>query len=207
MKATPQKCSCLRECAELLERALAEISFSYAEERIYDDNVVTGVIMYENTNNNTIGNQSDKTTNDTEHSGVKRSRSALKRAAARNPVATGLGANISALASVKLESYGTTGPHSKSPGPRAINAVTSSNSLSNTICFFALATAAHFSVTRPDDSIVDFACRRSPCSMRHPALRDITQSEAIQVCKKFKDPNSQAPADHIKGLPGASFKV
>ena len=40
VKVTPQKCSCPRECAELLERALAELSFSYAEERIYDDNVV-----------------------------------------------------------------------------------------------------------------------------------------------------------------------
>ena len=204
VKITPQKCSGPRECAELLERALAEISFSYAEERIYDDNVVTGVITYENTKNNTIGNQSDRKTNDTEHSDVKKSRSALKRAAAKKPVATGLGANISALTSVKLEGYGTTGLHSKSPGPKAINAVTSS---SNTVCFFALATAAHFSVTRPDGSIVDFACRRSPCSMRHPALCDITQGEAIQVCEKFKGPNGQALADHIKGLPGTSFKV
>ena len=161
VKITPQKCSGPRECAELLERALAEISFSYAEERIYDDNVVTGVITYENTKNNTIGNQSDKTTNDTEHSGVKRSRSALKRAAARNSVATGLGTNISALASVKLESYGTTGPHSKSPGPRAINAIT---------------------------------------SLKVESVRSL-------VCKKFKGPNSQALADHIKGLPGVSFKV
>ena len=142
--------------------------------------------------------------NDTEHSDVKKSRSALKRAAAKKPVATGLGANISALTSVKLEGYGTTGLHSKSPGPKAINAVTSS---SNTVCFFALATAAHFSVTRPDGSIVDFACKRSLCSMRHPALCDITQGEAIQVCEKFKGPNGQALADHIKGLPGASFKV
>ena len=207
VKTTPLQCSCPRECAELIERALAEISFNYAEERIYDDNVVTGVIVYENSKNNSSSNQVDKITNDAEHSEVKRSRSALKRAAAKKIVATALGTNVSALASVKLEGYGTTGPHSKSPGSRATNTIPSSISLSNTICFFALATAAHFSVTRPDGSIVDFACRRSPCSMRHPALCDITQGEAIQVCEKFKGPNGQALADHIKGLPGTSFKV
>ena len=69
---------------------LAEVTFSYAGERIYDNNVVTSVIMYENTKNNTIGNQLDKTTYDTVHSEVKRSRSALRRAAAKKPVAPAL---------------------------------------------------------------------------------------------------------------------
>ena len=108
--------------------------------------------MHKDTKNNTIGNQLDKTSNNTEFSEVKRSRSALRRTAAKKPVAAALGANISTLAGVKLGGYGTTGPQSKSPGPRAINAVTSSNGSSSTISFFALATAAHFSITRPGTS-------------------------------------------------------
>ena len=206
VRVTPQKCTGPRECAELLRRALTEITFTYPEERIYDDNIVTGIINYEVTKNTTINTPTDKTANAAEYSEVRKSRSALKRAAAKKSATVALGANLPTLASVKLEGSGATDSHSKSPGTRGVNTATSSNSASSTICFFALATAANFSVTRPDGSIVDFACRRSPCSMRHPALCDITQKEAILACEKFKGPNGQTLAGHLKGMPGAKFK-
>ena len=138
-----------RECSELLKRALAEITFTYAEERIYEDNIVTGIINYEFTKNSTIHTPADKAASAAEYSEVRKSRSALRRAAAKKSATVALGANFSTLASVKLEGSGATESHDKSPGTRVVNAATSSNSASNTcldrflLCYFAQCWVAH----------------------------------------------------------------
>ena len=68
IRAALQNYSSPKVCADLLQQAMAEITFIDSEERINDDEVETGIIMYENIKNSIISKPPDKATTETDHS-------------------------------------------------------------------------------------------------------------------------------------------